>query len=93
MRLPLGVKDLFASWLERHYPERRNKVLNRIRSLRGGKLNDPRFGTRMRGSGPFAEQICSVFQLARRRAGLAECGPELDTSRFRRVGGAQLELF
>ena len=50
LRLPHGVKDLFEGWLERHYPERREKVMNRVRAIRDGRLNDPRFHTRMRGN-------------------------------------------
>ncbi len=93
LRLPLALQELFPAWLERHYPERSAKVLNRIRELRGGALNDPRFGTRMRGAGPWAEQIRSVFELGCRRAGLAQQGPKLDASGFRRPPDAQLELF
>ncbi len=93
VRLPFGVKDLFADWLGEHYPDRRGKVLSRIRALRGGQLNDPRFGTRMKGTGVFAEQIHAMFELSRRRAGLDGPAPELDTSAFRRPRGSQLELF
>ncbi len=93
LRLPLGVKDLFSCWLERHFPERRDKVLNRVRALRGGRLNDPRFGTRMRGTGVFADQIRDVFQLARQRAGLSREAAPLATSAFRTPRGAQLDLF
>ena len=87
------MKDLFSSWLERHFPERRDKVLNRVRALRGGRLNDPRFGTRMRGTGVVADQIRDVFQLARQRAGLAREAAPLVTSAFRAPRGAQLDLF
>ena len=89
----LALQQLFPAWLERHYPERSAKVLNRIRELRGGALNDPRFGKRMRGAGPWAEQIRSMFELGCRRAGLARSGPSLDASSFRRPPDAQLELF
>src|SRR5207237_1734549 len=51
LRLPFGLGKLFEDWLEQHFPERKEKVLNQIRALRGGKLNDPNFGTRMRGEG------------------------------------------
>jgi DNA repair photolyase len=90
LRLPHSVKELFDEWLGRHFPERREKVLNRVRSLRGGRLNDPRFGSRMRGEGIFAAQIESLFELSRRRAGLAAKGPPLSTAHFRRP---QLALF
>jgi DNA repair photolyase len=84
LRLPLGVADLFTAWLRRHYPHRVGKVLDRIRDLRGGRLNDPRFGSRMEGEGPFAEQIQALFRTACRRAGLADAGPSLSTAAFRR---------
>lgn len=93
LRLPFGVKELFARWLADHFPERREKVLGRIREVRGGRLNDPTFGARMRGSGLFADQIADLFQLARRRAGLARGGPELSTAGFRLPGGTQSDLF
>jgi DNA repair photolyase len=94
LRLPHGVKQLFEEWLREHYPERREKILARLRSLHGGKLYDPGFGARGRGAGPFAEQIADLFELARRRAGLAAQGPELSTAAFRRPGsrGEQLAL-
>lgn len=92
VRLPLGVAGLFEDWLARHFADRKEKVLNRIRSMREGKLNNPRFGARMAGSGPFAEQIRALFQVAARRAGLDRPGPTLSTTAFRRVDD-QLTLF
>ena len=93
LRLPLGVAALFEQWLERHFPEKKEKVLGRIRSLRGGRLNDPRFGSRMRGEGVLAETIRQMFALARRKAGIMGPGPELSTAAFRRPGGTQRLLF
>jgi len=93
LRLPHAVEDLFAAWLERHYPDRREKVLNRIRDLRGGRLNDPRFGHRMRGKGPFAAHASALFHAARRRAGIPDAHPPLSAAAFRRPGGVQLGLF
>ena len=93
VRLPHGVGELFANWLEEHFPDRKKKVLNRIREMRGGKLNDPNFGSRMRGEGVFAEQIGAMFKLACRRAGIEGGGPELSTAAFRRPSGPQLSLF
>lgn len=93
VRLPHGVGELFENWLEEHFPHRKKKVLNRIRDMRGGKLNDPNFGSRMRGEGVFAEQIRSMFKLACRRAGIDGGGPELSTEAFRRPSGPQLSLF
>lgn len=92
VRLPYGVKDLFSQWLETHMPDRKDKVLNRIRALRGNKLNDPRFGTRMRGEGVFAQQIEQLFESACRRAGIRRQGPPLSTQHFRRPS-TQLALF
>jgi len=83
VRLPYAIKDLFEKWLEQHFPERKEKVLNRIRDMRGGKLNDPRFGTRMRGEGVFAEQLESLFALSCRKAGLTSARGELSTAAFR----------
>lgn len=92
LRLPWTVAPVFQEWLERHFPERKEKVLGRIRSIRGGKLNDPRFGSRMRGEGIFADQISQMFHVARRKAGFSEEGPELSTASFRRPEGMQLGL-
>lgn len=94
LRLPGAVAGLFEAWLEEHFPDRKDKVLNRVRSLRGGQLYDPRFGSRMRGEGLFAEQIKSTFQTFRRRYGLDGGFPELSTAAFRKPGVAeQLGLF
>lgn len=93
LRLPFGVKELFEAWLERHFPDRKEKVLNRIRELRGGKLNDSEFGSRMRGEGVWAEQLKKVFELARRREGLDRPSPELRTDGFQVPGARQLQLW
>jgi DNA repair photolyase len=93
LRLPYGVRDLFAGWLETHRPDRRTRVLNRVRDVRGGRLNDPTFGSRMRGTGLYADQIDQMFKLARRRAGLERERRELSTAHFRRPSNGQRELF
>jgi DNA repair photolyase len=98
MRLPGAVAGLFEAWLGRHFPERKEKILNRVRELRGGRLNDPRFGSRMRGEGVFAAQIKTLFETARRRHGLDQKRLELSTAAFRRPAAAsdgprQLGLF
>jgi DNA repair photolyase len=92
VRLPHGVKELFDEWLARHFPDRRDKVLNRLRAIRRGKLNDPEFGSRMVGEGPFAESIQQMFELHRRKCGLTQ-KMTLSTDAFRPVGGSQLDLF
>ena len=93
LRLPHGVGPLFEQWLGQHFPDRKDKVLHRIRAIRGGKLNDPRFNSRMRGEGIFAEQIRSLFALACRKAGIDGRGPALSTAAFRTPSHGQLSLF
>ena len=93
LRLPYAVKSLFEQWLEQHYPDKKEKVLNRIRAIRGGKLNDPNFKTRMHGEGVFAEQMAELFQLACKKVGINKRWPELTTKHFRRPGTSQLALF
>ena len=94
VRLPGAVAPLFEEWLERHFPDRKEKVLVRIRSMRGGKLNDPEFGSRMKGGGVYAEHISRLFGVSCRRAGI-ERGrfPKLSTASFRKDGGVQPGLF
>lgn len=91
VRLPGAVSGLFEAWLETHTPERRDRVLNRLRAMRGGKLNDPRFGHRMRGDGPLAEAISALAENARRRFGLRRVPEPLATTHFR-VPGAERQL-
>jgi DNA repair photolyase len=93
VRLPLEVAPLFVDWLARHYPDRKDKVLNRIRDLRGGKLNDSNFHTRMIGQGVWSEQFKTMFDVAKRRAGLDKPFPELSTEHFRKPPGPQMSLF
>jgi DNA repair photolyase len=93
LRLPHGLKQLFGDWLERHHPERRERVLSRIRDVRGGRLNDTRFGARMRGEGLYARQLQDLFELQRRRVGLDAPPHVLSSEHFRRPGDSQLDLF
>ena len=86
LRLPHGLGPLFESWLAQHFPDRKDKVLGRIRDLRGGRISDPRFGSRMRGEGIWADLIKDTFSLAKRRAGIAEKSWDLSTKHFRRPG-------
>ena len=92
IRLPLTVAPVFVGWLENHFPERQEKVLGRIRSMRNGKLNNTDFGSRMRGEGPFAQQIDHMFQVSCRRADLNRTRTDLSTAAFRRVLPNQLDL-
>jgi DNA repair photolyase len=93
LRLPHGVAALFEEWLGLHFPGRKDKVLGGIRALRGGRLNDARFGSRMRGEGALALMIRDVFRLSCRRVGLRRGGPALSSAAFRRPGGTQGLLF
>jgi DNA repair photolyase len=92
VRLPFAVADLFQEWLERHFPDRKEKILNRIRSVRGGKLNESEFGKRFSGQGVWDEQIRSMFDLACRRAGITGHFPQLSTAGFS-CPGNQMSLF
>jgi DNA repair photolyase len=83
LRLPHEVKELFRAWLEQHMPLRAQHVMSLVQQARGGRDNDPRFGMRMRGTGPGADRLRARFELARKRLGLnAERNPGLDTTKF-----------
>jgi len=94
LRLPYEIKDLFREWLEAHYPTRSAHVMSLIRDMRGGADNDPRFGFRMRGTGPYAALLSKRFHLACKRLGLnAAAGAPLETSLFTPpTAGPQLPL-
>jgi DNA repair photolyase len=90
LRLPWEVRELFKDWLERHYPLKAKHVMARIRDMRGGRDNDPQFGSRMKGEGHFAELLRRRFEVACRRLGLnAGERNRLDTAKFRRPGPQQ----
>ena len=92
LRLPHAVAPLFERWLVENFPDRKDKVLNRVRDLRGGALYDAQWGVRGRGEGVFAEQIASIFDVACRKNGLNEDDRELSAASFRRRT-AQKTLF
>jgi len=93
LRLPREVKDLFYEWLAAHFPDRADRVRSRIREIRDGRDNDPRFGSRMRGTGPWAQLLERRFEAACRRHGVVDRGREaLDTSRFRPPRAVQGQL-
>ncbi|HKE43339.1 MAG TPA: PA0069 family radical SAM protein [Steroidobacteraceae bacterium] len=95
LRLPYEVKDLFREWLANHLPERADHVMSLIRAMRDGKDNDPRFGSRMKGQGAYAELIGRRFAVCSRRLGL-DRGRALQLStchfRSRAAAGGQLDL-
>jgi DNA repair photolyase len=98
LRLPREVKDLFRDWLAQHYPLRAGHVMSLVQQIRGGRDNDPAFGSRMRGQGQFADLIARRFELACKRLGLnGDRALRLDTTRFHppkaSVANGQLDLF
>ena len=96
VRLPLEVAPLFRAWLEEHFPLRAEHVMSVLNQMRGGRDNDPRFGHRMRGEGPYAQLLAQRFRAAQRRHGLGarEAVLQLDCTRFRPpVLGGQLSLW
>lgn len=95
LRLPHEVKDLFADWLDAHYPQRAQHVMSLLRASRGGRENDPRFHARMRGQGVFADLIRARFRNTCRRLGYNLLRVELDRSRFTppATGSPQLSLW
>lgn len=94
LRLPYGVKDVFSAWLEANAPGSKDRVLERIRDVRGGKLNSSEFGSRMRGEGFWAEQVRQIFKVTCARLGLnqREDG-ELSVTAFRNPDDRQMTLF
>jgi DNA repair photolyase len=83
LRLPYEVKALFREWLAEHYPDRAAHVMSLVNEMRGGRDNDPNFGTRMSGTGPYAQLLRQRFQVACRRLGMnGRRDPALTTSHF-----------
>ncbi len=96
LRLPWELKQLVKEWLELHFPDRAEHVLSLVRQMRGGRDNDPRFGSRMRGEGKFADLIRQRFAIAAKRHGYSVTSSlMLDTTQFRppRVTSPQGDLF
>jgi DNA repair photolyase len=91
LRLPHGVKDIFQDWLKQNFPERLERLLGTVRSVRNGKLNVSDFGSRMRGEGPYAEQVQQMFHVFRERLGFGRMR-DLRTEHFQRPGATQLTL-
>ncbi|MDA0951832.1 MAG: PA0069 family radical SAM protein, partial [Proteobacteria bacterium] len=82
LRLPLEIKDLFQEWLEAAVPDRARHIMTLVRDCRGGRDYDSEWGTRFKGSGPFADMVARRFALACRRYGLDRRSWELDTTQF-----------
>lgn len=93
LRLPHGLKDLFLSWLEEYFPERKQKVINKLMDLFGGKLYDSTFHIRGRGTGAYAEQIKNIFKISCRKNGINKEPLNLSAEYFRNPEIVQLSLF
>lgn len=93
VRLPWGIAPMFEAWLQEHFPDRKDKVLHKIMDIRGGKLNDPRWESRMKGEGNYAKQIEALFAVACRKAGLSRGSGDLSVEHFRRTAKPQMSLF
>ncbi len=93
VRLPYEVAPLFRAWLDTHFPDRAGKVMSIINEIRGGRDNDPRFGERMRGQGPWYDLMLIRFKRARRKYGLDAERRPLRTDLFHPPAGAQGRLF
>jgi len=93
LRLPYANKDLFIDWLKREFPDRAGKVLNRIKELRGGKLNNSEWGKRFTGEGEIADAINNLFKLSCKKYGLNKKSFNFSNSLFRREISDQFEIF
>ena len=95
LRLPLNVNPVFMDWLDHHLPGKKNKIVSRLKSMRGGKLNDSSFETRMRGTGEIANQIKQTFSVFKKKFALNNTLPPLSTDHFRapKSSDGQLRLF
>jgi DNA repair photolyase len=95
LRLPFAVRPIFEEWLTRNYPEKADRVLALIRSTREGKLNNYQWGSRMRGQGPYAEQIAQTLKVFKKKFGLDQPLPPFDSTKFTppRPRNGQLRLF
>lgn len=92
LRLPHGVKDVFQEWLKVNFPEKLDRIIGTVRSVRGGKLYVSDFATRMKGEGPYAEQVQQMFHVFRERLGFGVGSRGLRTEHFRRPGEMQMTL-
>jgi DNA repair photolyase len=95
LRLPWEVSPLFQQWLKQHVPDRAERIMARVREMRGGRDNDPNFGTRMTGTGVWAQLIRQRFDKATARLGFDRMRFDLDLSQFRRPAAqpGQASLF
>ena len=93
LRLPYSVKEIFLKWLDDHEPNRKQKVINKMKSLKDGKLNRSGFGERFHGDGAYGEQIRQLTEIHKKRLNLNKNREPLNCSEFRRPATDQLCLF
>lgn len=93
IRLPYSVKDIFIEWVLREFPDRSSKVLNKIREVHNGRLNESEFGKRFSGEGKFADTINNLFELSCKKYHLNEKRMKLNVNLFRKLKNEQLEIF
>ena len=95
LRLPWAVRPIFEEWITRNYPDRAERVLGLIRATRDGRMNDTRWGHRMRGQGAYALQIEQTIRIFKKKLGLDRSLPPLDSSKFQppQPSSGQMRLF
>lgn len=93
VRLNDTVEPVFVNWIETYFPDRAQKVLNLIRSMRGGKLGDKRYFERQKGEGNIAEMIHNTFKIGRKKFFEGKEFPKLSTANFTGTRDQQLRLF
>ncbi|MEO8399332.1 MAG: radical SAM protein, partial [Ignavibacteriaceae bacterium] len=93
LRLPFAVKDLFVDWVQKEFPDRSNKIINKIKEMCGGKLNSSEFGKRFSAEGEVVETIHKLFKLSCDKYGLNKIQRHITTENFMRASNSQLELF
>lgn len=93
LRLPYSVKKIFLKWLDDHQPNRKQKVINKLKSLKDGNLNRSGFGERFRGDGAYGEQIRQLMDIHKKRLNLNNHQKSLNCEEFRRPETEQLSLF
>ena len=94
LRLPHELVDIFTAWLETHFPDRKERVLNLVRQASGGRNYDARFGVRQTGRGAYADMLASRFRTASKKLGLASSQYQhaLDCTQFSPPGQQQMDL-
>jgi DNA repair photolyase len=93
VRLPYSVKELFTDWINRNYPEKASRIINRIHEIRNGELNNAEWGKRFSGEGVYADHVHDLFKKTCNKYGLNKERRTIRTDLFRRITPGQEELF